>query len=130
MKRRVLAIALAALMLVALLAACGGGGGSKNEGKYVLNKRVMDGEEWDLASFAELMDTDVDSIKNMFTIELKSGGKATLVFGDEEPDDATWKVDGEKLIFSAEGETLEASIKNGTITLEEDGSVMEFVKAK
>ena len=129
MKRRILAIVLAALMLTALLAACGGGD-SKYVGKYTLSKMSIDGEEWDLAEFAELMDSDLETIQNMFTVELKSGGKATMNFGDDEPEEVTWKVDGEKITFSAGGESLEAVIKGNVITIDEDGSVMEYTKVK
>ena len=118
--KKILSLMLAVLLLTLALGCSSGDDNDPNLGVYTAKTAEYGGFTLDVGQFFE----------KGFTIELKSGGKATLVFGDEEPDDATWKVDGEKLIFSAEGETLEASIKNGTITLEEDGSVMEFVKAK
>jgi hypothetical protein len=123
MKKRVLAIALAVLMLMALLTACGGGA----EGKYVLDKMTIDGEDFDLKAFAELMDSSADDVANMFSMELKSGGKGTLTLGDDATE-VTWKVDGKKLILTAEGETLECAYDGKTVTIEEDGSTLVMKK--
>ena len=126
--KRILAIALAALLLMAVLAACGGGDG-KYLGKYQLSKVSSEGESYTVEEFADLMGMEVDEVKNMMYIELKSGGKGTFNL-DDEPQEVTWKVDGEKLTLTADGETVDGTIKNDVITLGLDEETVEFTKAK
>ena len=121
--KKTLAIALAAVLLLGLLAACGGGGSSKYEGTYVLSKL----SDWTVEEYAELLDMDVTEAQESFKLVLKSGGKADFV-EDGEAESVNWKVDGEKITLSADGESMEGTIKDGKITFDFDGDVLELTK--
>ena len=123
--KKALALALAALLLIGLLAACGGGGGgsSKYEGTYYMSKLA----DFTVQEYADLFEISLEEAEKAFAIELKSGGKASFI-EDGEPEECTWKVDGEKLILTEDGETLEGTIKDGVITFDFDGEILELTK--
>ncbi len=123
MKRRVVAIALTALLLVALLAACGGGGDSKYVGKYYMSKIA----DWTVKEYADLLGISEQEAKEFMWVELKSGGKGTFT-SDEDVEEITWKVSGDKITLTAQGEDLEGTIKDGVITFDLDGEVLELKK--
>jgi len=60
-------------------------------------------------------------------IELKCGGKAAFN-SDGESEEVNWKADGDKIVLSAEGETMEGVYKDGTITFDMDGDVLVVTK--
>ena len=123
--KKALTLVLAALLLIGLLAACGGGGGgsSKYEGTYYLSKLA----DWTVAEYADLLGMEVADAEKSFTLELKSGGKAVFTENGDS-DDCTWKVDGEKLTLTADGETLEGTIKDKVISFEIEGDILELTK--
>ncbi len=126
MKRKVLAILLAALMLTALLAACGGGsGGGSNKfvGKYYLSRL----DEWTVKEYADLVGMTEQEAKESMYLELKSGGKATFCM-DDEPDEVNWKVEGEKITLSLDGDSMEGTIKDNVITFDLEGEILELTK--
>lgn len=124
MKRRVFAIVMAALILVALLAACSGGSGdSKYVGKYYTSQIA----DWSIQEYAELLGITEQEAKEFIVIELKSGGKAAFT-SDGESEEVNWKADGDKIVLSAEGETMEGVYKDGTITFDMDGDVLVVTK--
>ena len=112
---------LIALLLIAVLAltcfvACGKKDGDKAaniEGKYVISK--MGGED------------APDEYKEAMFVELKADGAATMTMGDE-GGDCTWKQDGDKVILTAEGETMEFTLNGNDLTMVENGEEMVFTK--
>ena len=124
MKKRVLAIVLAVFLLAALLTACGGGGNdSKYVGKYYMS-RIAD---WSAKEYADLFGISEQEAKESMWVELKSGGKATF-FTDDEAEEVSWKVSGETLTLTAQGEEMSGTIKDGVITFDLDGETLELTK--
>lgn len=80
-----------------------------------------------IQEYADLFEVSVEEAEKIMTLELKSGGKAVFT-SDGESETVDWKVDGEKLVLSAEGETLEGTIKDGIITLDFDGESIQLKK--
>ena len=124
--KKALTIVLAAVLLLGLLAACGGG--NKAEGTYVVTKLA----DWTVEEYADIFGATVEEVQEGFKIELKSGGKAIFNFGDEEegPTEVNWKLDGEKLTLSADGESMTGTLKDGVLTLDFEGEIVEFTKKK
>ena len=125
MKKRVLAIVLAVFLLAALLTACGGGSGSDSKyvGKYYMS-RIAD---WSAKEYADLFDISEQEAKESMWVELKSGGKATF-FTDDEAEEVSWRVSGETLTLTSQGEELSGTIKDGVITFNLDGDTLELTK--
>ena len=127
--KKTVAIMMLAVLLLGLLAACGGGDG-KYVGTYKLNKM----ESMSLQDVADyLYDGDLEKAKNFVTLELKSGGKASFNVDGEDPVDLTWKVDGEKISLTGKNddgteETIQCTVKDGVITMDMDGEVLELKK--
>ena len=121
--KKTLTIVLAAVLLLGLLAACGGGGSSKYEGTYVLSKL----SDWTVQEYADLLEMSLEEAQDSFKLVLKSGGKADFI-EDGEAESVNWKVDGEKITLSADGETLEGTIKDGKIVFDFDGDALELTK--
>ena len=113
---------LAAVLLLGVLTACG----SKtdpNVGVYKVESLMgMTVEE-----FAEMLGEDVETTKDFMSIELKADGKATFTT-EGEVEEVTWKLEGDKLTLTADGDTLEGTLKDGKITLGLEGE--EIVLAK
>lgn len=80
-----------------------------------------------IQEYADLFEVSVEEAEKIMTLELKSGGKAVFT-SDGEGETVDWKVEGEKLVLSAEGETLEGTIKDGIITLDFDGESIQLKK--
>ena len=94
----IIAVIALALTLTVALAAC-----NKEVGKYYIvgeNEAVMD-NAW---------------------IELKSGGKVTIHMEGEDDENGTYKLDGEKLTITIDGDAQELTLKDGKIT--SDGHVV------
>ncbi len=69
------------------------------------------------------------------TLQLKSGDKFTMTakisMGSESSEnsvDGTYSVDGEKLTLKVDGNDIEATIKDGVITLDYEGITFELKK--
>ena len=121
--KRTLSILLAAVMLLCLLSACGSKAADPNLGVYKLES-IMG---LSLEEFAEMLGEDVESVKDYMTVELKENGKASFsTEGDVEEVD--WKLEGDKLILTADGDSLEGTLKDGKITLDFDDE--EVILAK
>lgn len=113
MKKRVL-IFLMALAMLATLAACGGGGKSP-AGTYKLTQINSGGEEMSVKDLADLFGMEID-----MTLELKDDKSFTWdmgLWGEGESASGTWKMDGDSLVLSAEGEDLPVTYDGKTIAM-------------
>ena len=125
MKKRILTVLMALVMLVSL-AACGGG---KNPaGTYELTKMGDGSEELTAEELTEIAGTELES-----TLEMTKDNKFTLNMGilsDEETESVsgTWKLDGDSLILSVEGEELSATYNGKTVAMDMDGVLLTFGK--
>lgn len=93
--------------------ACGGGGGSSAE------KSPYEGK-WKAMSVQMLgMSMTVeDAFDGAFEFEVKGGGKVTFTVG-EEKGDGKWKVEDSKFTLTMEGQDMEGTIGENTITFED-----------
>ena len=123
--KKAIAIVLLAVMILGLLAACGGG--NNGEKKLLGTYKLYMLADMTIKEYADLFEVSVEEAEKIMTLELKSGGKAVFT-SDGESETVDWKVDGEKLVLSAEGETLEGTIKDGIITLDFDGEGIQLKK--
>ena len=129
MKKRVLAL-LMTLAMIFSLAACGdsggSGGGESAAGTYNLTKMSSGGEEISMEEMSEIAGMDVS-----MTLELTEDNKFTMdmgVLGDGEKVSGTWKMDGDSLILSAEGDELSVTYDGKTIVLDMEGEGLTFEK--
>lgn len=116
------------LLIATVLSACGGlSGKDPNIGIYRLDSLMgVTAEEFD-----EKNGENGEKLADMMSIELKEDGKAIWKIQDEEDQELEWSLDGEKLLLTIEGEEQEATLQNGTITLQlEDEISIEMIFKK
>ena len=135
MMKRIVAITLVVIMVAALFVGCGS---SSPEGLYRV--KTMNGQslkdammaemgsgatEDQLNAFLQLM--GIEKLEDIITFDLQSGGKVVASMMGEKTE-GTWKVDGEKITITIDGDAQEGTFKNGEITIEEDGMKMVLAK--
>lgn len=132
--KKTMAIVMLAVLLLGLLAACGGKDGGSSAGDPLLGTyKFSKMEDMTVQELADLLyDGDVEKAQSFMVLELKSGGKGVFS-SDDDSDELSWKVEGEKLILSAKDENgeeqiLEGTIKDGVVTLDLDGEFVELAK--
>lgn len=119
MKKRIaLAMALVIACLTMLLAGCGNKGGNSMEGTWEVSKVSMSGIEMSGDALKQLGSA-------LPTLEFKADGK---VISSESDDPGTYKVNGNKVEITADGETLTATLDGNNLTMEEDGASLTFTK--
>ena len=113
--KTVLGILLAAMMLFAL-AGCG----ANANGKYVLDRMVMDGQEYTMQQLSDQYGMDVSTIFQ-FEIEI-NGSKCTgNIMGEKY--EGTAKLKGDVITITFENDPLDCkyNASEGTITMDFDG---------
>ena len=124
MKKRVLTFLMTLVMIVSL-AACGGGGKGP-VGTYNLTKMGSGGEEISIDDLSALAGEEVKIVLN-----LTEDNKFTLdmgIWGEEETVRGTWKMDGDSLSLSAQGDDLSVTYDGKTIVLDMEGESLTFEK--
>lgn len=122
--KRVLAIMLAVVLMMSLLVACGNkGGGANVAGVYKVDTLMG----MSVAEFAEMAGMSEDEVADMMKVELKDDGKFAMT-SDGDTTEGEWKLDGEKLTLTAEGEAIDTTLKDGVITMDLDGETVTFKK--
>ena len=109
------------------LAACGG----KNSlaGTYTLQSLEMGGMSMDLEEMSDILGIDSDDLNA--SLSLKEDGSFSLdmsALDDSMSVEGTWKSTSGGVDLTAEGDTITATVKGGTITLEDSGISMVFKK--
>ncbi len=114
------------LMIATLMILCVGCGKSKDvSGTYKISS-IGGQSVADLQKQYDDAGMDV-KIADMFKLELKSDGTFTMEYAGES-ESGTYKVDGEKISMTIDGDTQEGTIKDGKITLGEGDDSMVFSK--
>lgn len=116
--RKHLIVLVIAVTIACLLAVCGlliGMSGARRSDSAVLGIY--------LASSMKIQGTEVPL--NGETLELQSGGKAVLQILDD-VFDARWKLDGEELTITQDGDTFRGTLADGVITIDVAGIAYEF----
>lgn len=118
------------LMLAVSLAACGSG--SKYAGTYKLESIEQAGISMNVDEFikqmSELAGQDVEFD---MTLTLKDDGSMKLsanAMGEKEDLDGSWEEDGNNLKITIDGESQEATYKDGKISMEAQGMKVVFAK--
>ncbi|MCI8464918.1 MAG: lipocalin family protein [Lachnospiraceae bacterium] len=124
MKKRVAVLMLAALMTVLALAGCGGKKSSDPVvGEWKMTKVEAMGVSMSVEEY--LQAAGMGDMK--MEMSIKDNGKFSMdVVG--ESGDGTWKYKDPVLTLTADGESVEAEYKDGTITMEMSGVAMIFEK--
>ncbi|MCR5005041.1 MAG: hypothetical protein K6A77_03965 [Clostridiales bacterium] len=122
MKRRIIALVLLVAALIALVGCSGGGGAT---GTYKLTKFM--GMEIEQANSLYGLGGGEGSLEDMFVLTLKSGGKADFEV-DGEKQEVNYKISGENIELSLDGESINGTIKDKVITLSVEGIELEFTK--
>lgn len=116
-----------ALTCILCLVACGGS--SDVAGTYKFKTMEMEGMSFDLDALMKTTGMDASSIKMELVLDKNGNFELNAeALGEGSSMKGTYKVDGSKLTMTAEGEDLKATLKNGVITIEEDGIKMTFEK--
>lgn len=123
-KKRGLTLLMVLVMMIGLVAC--GGGGKNPSGTYKLVTMESGGEEMNVTELAELFGTEID-----MTLELKEDESFTLDMGflsEGESTSGTWKMDGDSLILTAEGDELQVTYDKETIVMDLEGESLTFEK--
>ena len=133
--KRILSVTLVVLMAVALFVGCASKPAA-TDGVYkikTVNGKEMTAyltEELDGAAVdveAKLKLFGIEKLEDYMTFALNEDGTLTVsVMGEESV--GTWKLDGEKLTLTLDGETMEGTYQNDEITVEMDGDTMVLGK--
>ena len=138
MSKKLLALVVGcAIALCVGLVGCGNSGG----GGGAMTEKDVAGV-WDIDNVDEVLAASMGDSANM-TDQVKEMAKKLLpeiCFLNMNADgtyqlvaftasvEGTWKLDGNKISLTAEGNTVEGTIENGKMTLEANGQKMVFVK--
>ena len=118
-----LCAALVAAVISVTLAACGGGGVAGTYKLASMSMAISPGEDPVVLEvgdeyMGEILSEDFYTLElkddNTFTMHINVGSGETS-FSQEQ--DGTWELDGNKLSLTAEGETVEGTLEDGTITM-------------
>ena len=126
-KKLVVAVCMMVAM-VAVLCSCG----KSNDGTYVISNMMGMDVQSLLDLYAGMGGDDASvpkTAEDLMTLEIK-GNSFTMSskMEDEQNQSGTCEINGETIKLTVDGETIEGTIKDGVITLTEDGSSMEFKK--
>ena len=129
--KKIIAAGAAAIMALSMLAGCGGSKGGKTEekakaadvtGSYSIVS-IAEGDEKYTANDLEKLGLKSGD----FSLEIKDGGTFTMTsMGDETKGE--WKMDGNKLTMTVDGESVDAAVDGNKLTISEDGLSMVFEK--
>ena len=118
--KKAIAILLIAVLALTCFVACGkkdkGGDAAGPEGKYVAK-----------VSEDELKEAGVESAEELYCIELKAEGKATMT-AQGLSQDGTWTQEGDKLTITFEDESSEATLNGSELTIGTGEDAMVLVK--
>lgn len=120
MKKRISAMLLATSMVLGL-ASCGGS--DPMEGTWKVSGGSANGVEVtaeQLESFG--MDMTMKCDDGKITVSMSQDGEET------QEGEGTYKVDGKKVTFESNGETLEGTLDGDTFTFEQSGVTLEMKK--
>lgn len=119
-----------ALTCVLCLAACGGGNGNGDvAGTYKFKTLEMQGMSLDMDALIKQSGMDANSVKMELVLDKDGGFELNVdALGEGMHEKGTYKLSGEKLTMTVDGSDLKASLKDGVITIEEDGIKMTFAK--
>ncbi|MBQ6052332.1 MAG: hypothetical protein IJL30_03465 [Clostridia bacterium] len=118
--KRIATIAVVCLFVIAIITGCTGEGSSSSAaaGRYVI--KTINGQ-----SVEEALDASADLINELFGISspeefmvfvLNADGTAVINIADEEPSEGTWKQNGNTLLITVEGETVECPLNGNEFT--------------
>ena len=139
--KRTLVVVMVIMFALALLAGCGGdggGGGSSSPaltGKYMLVSMVdSDGNDWleFLLMMSEMADEGDEFDLDSMYIEFTSNDKFMMAMDEDGPVEGAYKVDGNSITLSVDGDEISGTVEGNKITLkeEEDGESMTMVFEK
>lgn len=95
--------------------------------QYIGTYRLQSLMGFSVELLAALSEVEVDVLQEIFVIELKADGVG-IIRMEEDYGEVNWTVEGETLILSVEGESIEGTIKDGVITLVIDDTSIELAK--
>ena len=95
--------------------------------QYIGTYRLKSLMGFSVELLAAMSEIDVDVLQEIFVIELKADGVG-IIRMEEDYGEVNWTVEGETLILSVEGESIEGTIKDGVITLVIDDTSIELAK--
>ena len=125
MKKQIM-VFLMALLMIAGLAGCGGSKSKSAAGTYKMTKMGSGDMEMSAEEMSELFEMEVEMV-----LELKDDNSFTLdlgFLGDGETANGTWKMDGDSLILSAEGDEISVTYDGKTIVMDVEGESITFEK--
>lgn len=121
MKKKIVALSLALVLMVACLTGCGKNG---IEGTYKLDSISVSGMTVSVNDeTAKSLGITADSI----TMTINDGSKGVFTLNKENAD-FTYAVDGNKIKITVDNETKEGTIDGNKITIEIDGQSMTLIK--
>ena len=128
MRKRLMGKLLALMLaLVCVLGLTGcGGGKSKAVGKYDLESMETGGMTINVQDMLDALGESGVEMSVEIVLELKDDGSFTL--DESQSEEGTWEEKSGKITLTSNGESIEATLDGDTLTLEEDGEKMVFVK--
>ena len=111
------------------LAACGKDGGSSAAGTYNFQTIDMGGITMDMEQLADTLGEAADQIK--MALVLKEDGSSSLdaaAVDENMSMEGTWEEKGGNIELTSEGSTISCTLKDGVLTISEEGIVMTFKK--
>lgn len=117
-----------ALTCFLCLVACGGGSDSV-AGTYKFKTLEMQGLSLNMDDLIKQSGMDPSSVKMELVLDKDGSFELNVdALGEGTNQKGTYKVSGSNLTMTVDGSDLKASLKNGVITIEEDGLKMTFAK--
>ena len=133
MKKKLVSLALAAVLGMTLLAGCGGG--SSAAGTYKFKSMSMSGMEITRDSLQALLDLaaaaggESQKVDDVMKLELTNDGKFKIGIYESEDKEGTYKLEGEKITLTGpDGSAIEGTLKNGELTISMEGETVVFAK--
>lgn len=133
MRKRLMGKLLALMLaLVCVLGLTGcGGGKSKAVGKYDLESMETGGMTINVQDMLDALGESGVEMNVEIVLELKDDGSFTMdmsALDESQSEEGTWEEKSGKITLTSNGESIEATLDGDTLTLEEDGEKMVFVK--